>query len=192
VVGPRFFKALRGPLPHIRLMPTGGVDLTTAAAFLKAGACCLGVGGQLVEPDAVAKRDFGRIRSWRKQYVTIVKQVREGRVSCIAGGTGRKPSIGEQGLDVSFRVEDSRSSSFSPTPRIHGQAKLLLDAEDGAALAVPSSLARTMPVQWTDFLKCSPGRWRFGRWWRRGPAHLVGRSGNVLADGAVDFSRAPS
>src|SRR5207302_2117559 len=44
VVGPAFFKALRGPLPQIRVMPTGGVDLTTAAAFLKAGACCLGVG----------------------------------------------------------------------------------------------------------------------------------------------------
>src|SRR5262249_20517054 len=44
VVGPSFFKAMRGPLPQIRLMPTGGVDLTTAAAFLKAGACCLGVG----------------------------------------------------------------------------------------------------------------------------------------------------
>src|SRR5262249_54494308 len=52
VVGPAFFKALRGPLPQVRLMPTGGVDLTTAAAFLRAGACCLGVGGQLVEPKA--------------------------------------------------------------------------------------------------------------------------------------------
>jgi len=45
VVGPAFFKALRGPLPQVRVMPTGGVDLTTAADFLKAGACCLGVGG---------------------------------------------------------------------------------------------------------------------------------------------------
>ena len=52
VVGPAFFKAMRGPLPQIRLMPTGGVDLTTAADFLRAGACCLGVGGQLVEPKA--------------------------------------------------------------------------------------------------------------------------------------------
>ena len=76
VVGPAFFKALRGPLPQIRLMPTGGVDLTTAAAFLKAGACCLGVGGQLVEPEAVVKRDFARIRDLAKQYVTIVKQTR--------------------------------------------------------------------------------------------------------------------
>lgn len=76
VVGPAFFKALRGPLPQVRLMPTGGVDLTTAAAFLKAGACCLGVGGQLVEPDAVARRDFNRIRDMAKQYVSIIKQAR--------------------------------------------------------------------------------------------------------------------
>jgi 2-dehydro-3-deoxyphosphogluconate aldolase / (4S)-4-hydroxy-2-oxoglutarate aldolase len=76
VVGPAFFKAMRGPLPQIRLMPTGGVDLTTAAAFLKAGACCLGVGSQLVEPEAVAKGDFNRIRDLAKQYIAIVKQAR--------------------------------------------------------------------------------------------------------------------
>src|SRR5438876_576364 len=76
VVGPAFFKALRGPLPQIRLMPTGGVDLTTAAAFLKAGACCLGVGAQLVEPKAIADRNFTRIRDLARQYVAVVKQVR--------------------------------------------------------------------------------------------------------------------
>jgi 2-dehydro-3-deoxyphosphogluconate aldolase/(4S)-4-hydroxy-2-oxoglutarate aldolase len=76
VVGPAFFKALRGPLPQIRLMPTGGVDLTTAAAFLRAGACCLGVGGQLVEPKAVAERNFDRIRDLARQYVAVVKEFR--------------------------------------------------------------------------------------------------------------------
>ncbi len=76
VIGPAFFKALRGPLPQVRLMPTGGVDLSTAAAFLKAGACCLGVGGQLVEPRAVAERNFDRIRDLARQYVAIVQQVR--------------------------------------------------------------------------------------------------------------------
>jgi 2-dehydro-3-deoxyphosphogluconate aldolase/(4S)-4-hydroxy-2-oxoglutarate aldolase len=76
VVGPAFFKAMRGPLPQVRLMPTGGVDLNTAAAFLKAGACCLGVGGQLVEPKAVAERNFDRIRELARQYVAIVKQAR--------------------------------------------------------------------------------------------------------------------
>jgi 2-dehydro-3-deoxyphosphogluconate aldolase/(4S)-4-hydroxy-2-oxoglutarate aldolase len=76
VLGPAFFKAMRGPLPQIRLMPTGGVDLTTAADFLRAGACCLGLGSQLVEPRAVAQRDFDRIRDLARQYVDIVKQTR--------------------------------------------------------------------------------------------------------------------
>jgi 2-dehydro-3-deoxyphosphogluconate aldolase/(4S)-4-hydroxy-2-oxoglutarate aldolase len=81
VVGPAFFKALRGPLPQVRLMPTGGVDLRTAAAFLQAGACCLGVGGQLVEPKAVAERNFDRIRELARQYVAVVRQARTGRTS---------------------------------------------------------------------------------------------------------------
>src|SRR6266851_7645680 len=76
VVGPAFLKALRGPLPQIRLMPTGGVDLTTAADFLKAGACCLGIGGQLVELKAIAERNFDRIRELARQYVAIVQQTR--------------------------------------------------------------------------------------------------------------------
>jgi 2-dehydro-3-deoxyphosphogluconate aldolase / (4S)-4-hydroxy-2-oxoglutarate aldolase len=78
VLGPAFFKAVRGPLPQVRLMPTGGVDLSTAAAFLKAGACCLGVGGQLVEPRAVAERNFDRIRDLARQYRAVVTQVRQG------------------------------------------------------------------------------------------------------------------
>jgi 2-dehydro-3-deoxyphosphogluconate aldolase/(4S)-4-hydroxy-2-oxoglutarate aldolase len=59
-------------------MPTGGVDLTTAADFLRSGACCLGVGSQLVEPRAVADRNFERIRELARQYTAIVKQVRNG------------------------------------------------------------------------------------------------------------------
>jgi 2-dehydro-3-deoxyphosphogluconate aldolase/(4S)-4-hydroxy-2-oxoglutarate aldolase len=76
VGGPNYFKALRGPLPQIRLMPTGGVDLSTAEAFLKAGAFCLGVGSALVEPGAVAKSDFARIRDVAAQYAAIVRRVR--------------------------------------------------------------------------------------------------------------------
>ena len=78
VVGPAFFKAIKGPLPQIRVMPTGGVDLTTASAFLKAGACCLGVGSQLVEPAAVAARNFARIRELAQQFVAILKETRAG------------------------------------------------------------------------------------------------------------------
>lgn len=77
VVGPAFFKAVRAPLPQVRLMPTGGVDLTTASSFLKAGACCLGVGGQLVEAKAVAERNFDRIRDLARQFVAVVQQTRK-------------------------------------------------------------------------------------------------------------------
>jgi 2-dehydro-3-deoxyphosphogluconate aldolase/(4S)-4-hydroxy-2-oxoglutarate aldolase len=78
VVGPAFFRAMRGPLPQVRLMPTGGVDLNTAASFLQAGACCLGIGSQLVEPQAVATRDFTRIRELARQYRDLVDRCRCG------------------------------------------------------------------------------------------------------------------
>jgi 2-dehydro-3-deoxyphosphogluconate aldolase / (4S)-4-hydroxy-2-oxoglutarate aldolase len=77
VLGPVFFKAMRGPLPQIRLMPTGGVDLHTAADFLKAGACCLGVGSQLVDPKQVAARNFAGITELAKKFVEIVQQTRQ-------------------------------------------------------------------------------------------------------------------
>jgi 2-dehydro-3-deoxyphosphogluconate aldolase/(4S)-4-hydroxy-2-oxoglutarate aldolase len=76
-LGPTFFKAMRGPLPQIRLMPTGGVDLKTAADFLKAGACCLGVGSQMVEPKAIAEKNFDRLRDLARQYVAVVQQARK-------------------------------------------------------------------------------------------------------------------
>jgi 2-dehydro-3-deoxyphosphogluconate aldolase / (4S)-4-hydroxy-2-oxoglutarate aldolase len=76
-VGPGYLKALLGPLPQVRLMPTGGVNLETAAAFLRAGACALGVGGALVDPKAIAARDFARLESLARQYVEIVQKTRE-------------------------------------------------------------------------------------------------------------------
>lgn len=78
VVGPAFFRALRGPLPQVKLMPTGGVDLTTAGEFLKAGAVCLGVGSQMVEPKAVAAGDFARVTDLARQYTDTVKRFRAG------------------------------------------------------------------------------------------------------------------
>jgi 2-dehydro-3-deoxyphosphogluconate aldolase/(4S)-4-hydroxy-2-oxoglutarate aldolase len=77
LTGPGYLKALHGPLPQVRLMPTGGVNLQTAADFLKAGACALGIGGSLVEPKAVAARDMARIESLARQYVEIVRKTRE-------------------------------------------------------------------------------------------------------------------
>ena len=77
LTGPRYLKALHGPLPQVRLMPTGGVNLQTAADFLRAGACALGIGGALVESKAVAAGDMARIESLARQYIEIVKRTRE-------------------------------------------------------------------------------------------------------------------
>ncbi|MEX2113911.1 MAG: bifunctional 4-hydroxy-2-oxoglutarate aldolase/2-dehydro-3-deoxy-phosphogluconate aldolase [Pirellulales bacterium] len=76
VAGPAYLKALRGPLPQVRLMPTGGVNLETAAAFLHAGAFALGVGGSLVDPKAVAAGELATIEQLAKQFVAIVHQAR--------------------------------------------------------------------------------------------------------------------
>jgi 2-dehydro-3-deoxyphosphogluconate aldolase/(4S)-4-hydroxy-2-oxoglutarate aldolase len=78
ITGPAYLKALHGPLPQIQLMPTGGVNLETAAEFIKCGACALGIGGSLVEPKAVAAGDLKRIESLAQQYVQIVQQARAG------------------------------------------------------------------------------------------------------------------
>lgn len=76
VTGPAYLKALRAPLPQVRLMPTGGVNLQTAAEFLTAGACALGIGGSLVSGDAIKKRDWAGIESLARQYVAIVRETR--------------------------------------------------------------------------------------------------------------------
>jgi len=76
LTGPGYLKAVLAPLPQVRLMPTGGVNLQTAADFLKAGACALGIGSSLVDPQAVAKREFAKITDLARKYVEIVRQVR--------------------------------------------------------------------------------------------------------------------
>jgi len=76
LTGPPYIKALHGPLPQIRLMPTGGVNLLTAADFLRAGACALGIGGSLVEAEAIAAGNMARIESLARQYVQVVRETR--------------------------------------------------------------------------------------------------------------------
>ena len=75
-VGPGYLKALRGPMPQVRMMPTGGVTLLTAADFLRAGACALGVGGSLADPKTIAAGDFSKIESLARQFIAAVKKAR--------------------------------------------------------------------------------------------------------------------
>ena len=74
--GAAYLKVLKAPLPQVRLMPTGGVTLETAPAFLKAGAYALGVGGSLVEAKALAAGDMARIESLARQFIDVVKKTR--------------------------------------------------------------------------------------------------------------------
>lgn len=76
IVGPQYLKILHGPLPQVRLMPTGGVNLKTISDFLRAGACAVGIGGSLVDQQAIRDGDFQKITSLASQYVALVKQTR--------------------------------------------------------------------------------------------------------------------
>src|SRR5437763_3416544 len=58
VGGPKYIKALKGPLPHIEMIPTGGVSLETAGEFLKAGACAVAVGGELVDAKLIRDNKY--------------------------------------------------------------------------------------------------------------------------------------
>lgn len=62
VTGMEFFKAVLAPMPHLKLMPTGGVTLTNGSEWIKAGACAIGVGGALVSAEDLDKKDFKAIK----------------------------------------------------------------------------------------------------------------------------------
>ncbi len=81
VGGPRYLKALRGPLPQVRLFPTGGVTPQTVGDFLAAGAWCLGAGSALVSPQAIASRDWGEIERRAREFRTAVEVFRSARPS---------------------------------------------------------------------------------------------------------------
>lgn len=75
-LGPTFFKDVRGPLPQVKLMPTGGVTLTNAGDWIRAGAAALGVGSALVDPQAVAAGRFDVISGNARQFVAAVRAAR--------------------------------------------------------------------------------------------------------------------
>ena len=74
--GASYLKALKAPLPHIELVPTGGVSLKTAADFIKAGASALGVGADLVDLKAIRDGQASVITERAKQFVQIVREAR--------------------------------------------------------------------------------------------------------------------
>ena len=75
-LGPAYFKDVRGPLPQVRLMPTGGVSITNAGDWIKAGAVAVGVGTALVDGAAVAAGDFAAITDKAVRFVEAVAAAR--------------------------------------------------------------------------------------------------------------------
>jgi len=73
--GPRYIADLLAPLPQIPLMPTGGVDETNVAAYLRAGAVGVAVGGTLVAEDTVACADWDALTARARVLVAAVRQV---------------------------------------------------------------------------------------------------------------------
>jgi len=76
VGGPQFFKDLKGPFPQIDLMPTGAVNRQTAPQFIKAGACAVGVGGELVGKPLIDARDFATITRNAQDFVALVAEAK--------------------------------------------------------------------------------------------------------------------
>jgi 2-dehydro-3-deoxyphosphogluconate aldolase/(4S)-4-hydroxy-2-oxoglutarate aldolase len=74
--GASYLKALRAPFPNLRLIPTGGVTLASAADYLAAGACALGVGGDLVNAKAIAEGRPQVVTDAARAYLDIIREFR--------------------------------------------------------------------------------------------------------------------
>lgn len=72
IAGPDYIKAITGPMPHIPLAAVGGVNLDNIIAFFKAGVCCVGVGSNIVEKQAITQGDFDTIRELAAAYATKI------------------------------------------------------------------------------------------------------------------------
>lgn len=76
VGGAKYIKALKGPLPQVPLVPTGGVNLSTAAEFIEAGAAALGIGGELVQAEALKSGKPEVIVEAARKFLEIVASAR--------------------------------------------------------------------------------------------------------------------
>lgn len=76
VGGAKYIKALKGPFPQVEMIPTGGVSLATAGDFLKAGACAVAVGGELVDAKTIKEGKYEVFEERARQFLAAVSQAR--------------------------------------------------------------------------------------------------------------------
>jgi len=77
VVGPQYLRDIKGPLPQVRLTPTGGVNLENTPEFIRAGAACVSVATALVDKKALAEKNFDAISERAGQFIEAVKMGRK-------------------------------------------------------------------------------------------------------------------
>jgi 2-dehydro-3-deoxyphosphogluconate aldolase/(4S)-4-hydroxy-2-oxoglutarate aldolase len=77
ILGPEYLRAVRGPLPQVPLVPTGGVTADNAGDFIRAGAAILCVGGWLVETNASRETRLDLVLERARQFVAAVRKARE-------------------------------------------------------------------------------------------------------------------
>lgn len=75
-LGPGYMKGIRAPLPHLRIVPTGGVEIDNAAAFLKAGCAALGVGSSLVSAKILQEADWAELTRRAKAFVAAALEAK--------------------------------------------------------------------------------------------------------------------
>ncbi|MEG8945464.1 bifunctional 4-hydroxy-2-oxoglutarate aldolase/2-dehydro-3-deoxy-phosphogluconate aldolase [Rosettibacter firmus] len=75
VLGMAFFKGILAPMPHLKLMPTGGVTLTNAGEWLKAGACAVGIGSALLDKEAIQNEKYEKLTENAKIVMNSIKSV---------------------------------------------------------------------------------------------------------------------
>jgi 2-dehydro-3-deoxyphosphogluconate aldolase/(4S)-4-hydroxy-2-oxoglutarate aldolase len=75
--GPAFIKAVRAPLPHLKIIPTSGVSLETASEFLAVGCVALGVGSNLVSPKILREQNWGELTRLAAEFVAIIRRFRK-------------------------------------------------------------------------------------------------------------------
>lgn len=75
-LGPGYVRSIRGPLPQLPIVPTGGVNLDNAADFVEAGAVAVGVGSALVDDAAIAEGDFDALTETARAFVETVEQAK--------------------------------------------------------------------------------------------------------------------
>lgn len=76
VGGPRYLKDVRGPLPHVKLIPTGGVSIDNAGEFIRAGAVAIAAGSNLVDAGTVKQQDWGTLTERARALVDAIRDAR--------------------------------------------------------------------------------------------------------------------